>query len=534
MTTNGLPSARFTIPTSNDFTPFTRPVYLALNDPARPLRSVSDSTAGNVAVTLNANFPTWRASLSARYEQRERKFEGQQTGLIPGGAILVDDLVNPFDGNLAGLIPTRTRISSSRTRVTQLSLETEGPLIKLPAGEVRLRTAFGYNRTTLDAMDETLGMRTLERSEVDAEVGLSIPLTGREPAFLPALGEMDVAVEAGQTNLHRFGKVRRHSLALNWKPVAWLRFTASHVSNERAPPPEFLAAATQISENVPYFDPLTGQSVNVTTIFGGNPNLLNETQRTRTFSMALTPSPKYNMLISADYSESELRNQLGALPPPSTAVALAFPDRFVRDGNGTLVLVDNRSVNFERQRNRQLRLGLGMAIPLGKTKPPGTARGPRTTLQLNASHTILLDSKTMIRAGLGEIDLLKGGAVGLAGGQQRHSSDASLALNKGNTGLRVTYTRRGGNLLAFGTPAAPSLLTFAPSSRLDVKAFVDVGKLLPKVRFARNMRLSVACENVFNRRQGVTSSSGAVPFGFQSAYREPVGRTIGVELRMVV
>ena len=79
---------------------------------------------------------------------------------------------------------------------------------------------------------------------------------------------------------------------------------------------------------MPYFDPLTGETVDVTAIYGGAGNLQSEDLRTRTLSLTANPLPKYRLQLNLDYLENDLRNQIGALPPPSSAVVAAFPDRF--------------------------------------------------------------------------------------------------------------------------------------------------------------------------------------------------------------
>ena len=141
----------------------------------------------------------------------------------------------------------------------------------------------------------------------------------------------------------------RWSATLNWQPRKWLRLSAAHTVDGRAVPPELVAAPSVTTANVPYFDPLTGQTVLVTAIYGGAANLDNEKQRIDRVSLSLSPWAKYNALINVDYTDAVIRNQIGGLPLPTAAVVTAFPDRFVRDTAGQLILVDNRTVNFDRQ-----------------------------------------------------------------------------------------------------------------------------------------------------------------------------------------
>ncbi|WP_126175184.1 TonB-dependent receptor [Tsuneonella rigui] len=537
---SGLPSGRFTIPASNPFTPFGTTVALALNDPSRPLRSVSESTTGSLSSTLNAVVGRWHGSLDASYDLRDRNSVSSTSGSL-GALATVTPGRNPFDGSLASLIPVIDRPSESSFSSYSLKAQAEGPLFDLWAGPVFGRIAAGGTWLSLKGFDPS-GERRLQRHEYTSSAGVTIPLTGGEREFLPALGESELALDIGVTDLGKYGKLDSYSVALNLQPTKWLRVVASQSRDEHAIVPELLAAPTVVIPNYPYFDPLTGQSVDVTSISGGTPGLLPESLRTRAISVTLTPYQKYNLRLTADYEVNDLDNQIGTLPPPSTAVVAAFPDRFVRDASGTLVLVDSSAVNFARQHTEQLRLGTNFMIPLiaGGIAPaaPGTPardrkRIPPLRLQVSASQTIVLESTSVIRTGLPVVDLLDGGAIGLGGSRPRNSTDLSLALTRGGSGARLTARRRGESYVVTGTTAAPDLLTFEGFTTVDLKLFTDLGELFPSERALKKTRVTLAFDNLNNDRQRVTNLSGATPQAYQPVRRDAVGRTVMIELRKV-
>ena len=542
---SGLPSAQFLIPATNPFTPFSVPVFVAVSDPARPFRTVNDSTNGSFTGTLNANWREWHATLVGRFDSRERTSDSDRVGTIAGGSIPVEAATNPFDGMLAGLIPVKVRSTYSRTVTRQASGDVDGPVFELPAGKLRVRVGAAFARTSFDSSSNDAAALSVDRNETTLKAGVSIPLTDRVK-FLPWLGDSDLSLDVGRLDLGSFGRIDRHSIALNWSPLEWLRFNASEVEDGFAIPPELLAAPVTITENVPFFDPVRGETVNVTTIFGGAANLDNQSQRIRTLSLTASPYKPWNLQLNADYVVSDLNNQTGALPPPSSAVVAAFPDRFTREPSlnglpGRLLTVDSRTVNFARQHSRSLRLGANVTIPLApavaaKPASPGMPRGrplPRTTLQVNASHTLLLESKTTIREGLPEVDLLDGGAIGIGGGQQRHATDIGMALTRGGTGVRAQAVWRGASLLRIGTLAQPDLLSFDPLFRLDLRIFADLGQLMPGTKLAKDTRVQVSFENLTNNRQLVRNLAGVTPLGYLPAYRDPIGRTVTFELRKV-
>lgn len=154
-------------------------------------------------------------------------------------------------------------------------------------------------------------------------------------------------------------------------------------------------------------------------------------------------------------------------------------------------------------------------------------------LNLNVGHTFLFENTMVIRTGLPEVDLLQGGAIGVGGGQQRHIGNASVALTRGGTGIRLFATWQGSSFLQSGSLAAPDLITFKTLAKFDLRAFADLGQLFPKSKLAKGTRVSLAVENIGNSRLDVFNSVGAVPLGFQPVYRDPVGRTVSFELRKV-
>lgn len=216
----------------------------------------------------------------------------------------------------------------------------------------------------------------------------------------------------------------------------------------------------------------------------------------------------------------------------------AFPDRFVRDAGGTLVLVDGRSINLARQRSERLRLGVRYSLPLGA--PPRRVpaadgrpayRTKQTKLQVTLSHIELLSNTSVIRPGLPVIDLLDGAAIGFFGAQPRGSTNANFALTRGLTGLRMDFRRRGPSKQLYGSLASPQLLDFGELTTLDIKAYTDLGDVLRGSKFAKGARFTIAVDNAFNRRQNVTDQTGFEPQAYQKIRRDALGRTIQFELR---
>lgn len=529
----GLARARVTVPATNAFTPFGVPVTLLIEDPERPLEGRSKSNSQGLSATLNALAGSWRGSLNARFDRRQSRSIFPFSGTIPA----IGPSTNPFDGSLSALIPVTANSNSSVSRTTGFDAELSGPLAELWAGPLEARLNANLQWDSYDGRSSA-GPQSFDQRQLGAGGGLTLPLTARDGA-LAALGDSDVAFDFSLIDLgDGGGSLQRRSLALNWQPAAWLRVVVRSTRDEIAISPILLAAPATTVEEVPYFDPLTGDTVEVTQIYGGFAGLLPEDRRTRSVALTATPWKARNLQIDGEYTVDDLRNQIGSLPDPTPAVLAAFPERFVRDASGALVLVDGRSINLARQRSERLRFGLRFMVPL--SPPPQRVaaangrpafRTPQTKLQVTLSHTELLSNTSVIRPGLPVIDLLGGAAVGFGGAQPRATSNANLALTRGPTGIRLDARRRGESLLLYGTAAAPQLLRFGALTTVDARFYTDLGEFLPTSTFAKGTRLTVAFDNIFARRQFVIGPGGFAPQQYQPVRRDPLGRTVMVELR---
>lgn len=539
--TNGLPSARFLLPVGHPNSPFSRNVVLAFNDPARPLTSLSNGNNAALQVTFNATFGEWRATLSSKYEDRSRSYSYDVTGSIPGGLITLGAGTNPFAASPAGLIPINTTLTRTTNITRDVQLDLEGPLVSLPAGQLRLRAGLGGTWLSLDGASTNLAnARHFRRREYEARAGLTIPLTGSPDGSPGPIGRSEFSIDAARSDLGGQGKAHSVAMALTWLPASWLRLTLNQNEESIAPAPELLAAPTTVTPNVRYFDPVTGQTVDVTMISGSSGALANEHRRLRHVSLNVRPWAAYNLQLNADLLITDLRDQAGPLPLPTPAVVAAFPGRFVRDSNGVLVQVDTTTVNFERQHTSELRTGLSFGVPLS-AKPSAGMRGAdgkpvkrsksRPMLQVNASFTHVFASTTTIRSVLGEVDLLAGGAIGLAGSRARNGADGSVAISDRGVGIRAAFTWRGPSTLVTGTALAPDRLQFDSFTRFDLKLFADAAQVFGASPATRGLRMTLAVDNLLDKRQQVSNLAGVTPLGYQPIYRDPLGRLVSIELR---
>ena len=538
----GLPSALFILPATNPASPFSRDVGLAYYG-ADPLRYSARTTAGEGNVTLNATWGSWSGNFNARHsESRTVSSSDRQTsfGFIPLG-----DNVDPFTADLTPLIGIGSGRTSSHSFTTLGDLSVTGPLLALPAGPVQstLEGTLGWDGLRGESNYSAFGNQNVHRNQQSIRAALDIPLTARG-GFGGAIGNLTADAEYSLFHYSSAGSVDNRTFGATWEPHPVLRLHVEYQENQQPAPIEILGDPIIVTNGVRMFDPLTGETVDVTQITGGNPDLLPQKTSVRRVNALLRLLPSWNLQLNAEYTDTDRRNFVSSLPEASAAVTLAFPDRYVRDSNGVLTSVDLRPVNFDSDREKRLRWGISMNKRLagapvanaGSGQRSGSAVGarrPPTYFQLTANHTMVFSDEIRIRPGLGSVDLLNGGAIGIGGGRLRHQVDATAALNSGGTGARIGVTWRSRSTLESRIGAITDTLDFSPMLLINARAFTDLKRFLPQSKWAKGFRVSLDVVNATNNRQSVRDSLAHTPLQYQPAYRDALGRTIEIELRKV-
>lgn len=537
----GLPYSLFRLPGSSPYSPTGADEILVLFGPD-PLRNRSERRSFNANTTINATRGSWVGALTGQFILSDRSYENersQSTSLIQ--PIPVPAGRNPFADPLDDLFASNLFTGRTKDRSWLVRLNVGGPLVALPAGSLRVRTAMqrgGDRSRTLADTSTGTDVRRYDRAATRFNGGIDIPLASRRQGFLPALGELSLSFDRGYDAVDNLPNLERSAISTLWQPNDRLSLSGSITKTEELPQIELLADPVIVYDNVRILDFPTGETVDVTAITGGNPGLSPLSKTARRASVSAAVWQKYNLQINLDYESTTLRNFVGAVPASSSAVFLAFPERFQRDADGRLVLIDTRAVNFDRQKREELRYGLSFTLPLGSpvtVEPHSAAPAARSRrrLQVTASHTYALQNDIVYRPGLPVVDLLRGGAVGFGITQPRHFVNGSVALSGPGYGVRFNGLYRSGSTLQSGSLAAPQELRFASLFTASLRTFVELEPLLPSSPLLKQTRISLGINNLANRRQRVTDPSGMVPLRFQPAYRDPVGRTVGIELRKV-
>jgi hypothetical protein len=545
--------------------------------PGAPLTREDKTESARLGGALNTQRGKWRLSSTANAEY------SRSTGSTDRGFDLTDaqarlDAGDPAFDPLGDLGPLdlfpRDR---SRSVTTSLALDgtATGPLIALPAGDANATFKVAVGRLELDSEATRRGLQSnsdLGRTSGEASVSLDLPITRRSAS----IGRLTANANAGLTQLSDFGTLTSVGAGLNWSPANRLNLNASWTREEGAPSLQQLGDPLVESPGVPFFDFTRNETVFVTTLTGGNPALDSDRRNVLKIGGNWQPFEKTDLRLRAEYVRQTIDHPQASFPAASEALEAAFPDRFQRAPDGTLVSVDLTPVNFEQSRKDILRWGFTFTKPLASKPPSEAARaalrerfaqqraargqsaapppppesgaapppeggrgfgggrfgggrqGGRLTFSL--THQVNLVDEVTIANGIPKLDYLHGEAVGPTGGRSRHEIQAEAGYYNNGLGARLQGNWRSGTTV----DSSAGDLRFSPYADVNLRLFANLGEnfdLVAKHPFFRGTSLRLDIENIFNNRPKVRDANGITPLSYQPDLLEPVGRTIGITFR---
>ncbi len=522
-----------------------------------PLGRTNGSQSAHAGATLNGTVANWRWTFTGNYDHADT-------------ASFIDRGIN-----------LATDQARSVSDAAALDFVVNGSPLRLPAGDVSTSLKFGASFSGFRAMSLRAGLSqagSVTRDIADAQLNVDVPLTSRRDQVLPFIGDLSINGNYAARRLSDYGVLRTLGYGLTWSPIKPLNIIASITADEVAPTAQQLGNPTVATPGVRLFDFVRGETAFVTQITGGNRALRPSDRHVFKLAATLKPFAKTDIVFSADFTSTQTKAGIAALPPASLAAQAAFPDRYVRDGGGALIRVDARTVNFARADASQVRWGINFSKPLktsqaqidamraafqsrfpngippaGSAGPGGGQRGPGGgggglggsgfggggqggggRLNFAVYHTVHLTDSVSLRDSLPSIDLLNGGTTG-RGGQARHEVEVQVGIAKNGFGARITGDWQSATRVT-GAVATDDL-RFSDLSTVNLRLFANVGQLPWAIKSApwlRGTRISFGVNNLFNSRQRVTDGTGATPLNYRPGYLDPFGRTMRITIRKML
>lgn len=582
---SGLPGVTLNLPGASPFSPFANDTTLYRYADVDPLERNNRSWSGNAAAAFNGDVGRWRWSLNTSYQRDEsRTFteRGLDTTDLQAAIDAGDPDASPF-GPLDLYARTVDR-AKSVSQAAAIDALASGTLFELPAGPAAASFRVLGNATNLQSDTLRAGVARstdIGRNSGTARGNLDLPIASRSRDVLAFLGNLSLNGNVEVEQLSDFGSQQTLGYGLNWQPADPVRLLVSVTHEEGAPTPQQLGNPTLVTPNVRIFDYVRGETVDVTQLEGGNPNLQGDSRRVFKAGLNLRPIRDTDLNLTADYVSSRIKNPVSSFPAATAEIEAAFPERFTRGEDGTLLSVDTRPVNFARSNRSQLRWGFNFSKPIvterqrqeeaarearraereaaqaAGTAPAGEGRGPGARapggrgggrgwggrggrggggggrLQFAAYHTWQFENSILIREGLPELDLLNGSASGSRGGQSRHQVQLQGGYVVNGLGARVSANWQSATEVNGGETGGDRL-RFGSLATANLRLFANLGQQPALVRdhpWLRGTRVTLSVDNLFDQRQEVTNAQGTVPLSYQGGFLDPLGRTVRISLR---
>lgn len=371
----GLPGVTLALPAGNPYSPFTRTVALSRYVEGQlPLRRTSTGRTAHLGFTFNGDAKPFRWSVTGNYDRITSTSvtdAGIDTTMMQARLTANDPSFNPFAPIPLSLIGMKVAdLSQSTSSVASIDGLFSGPVAKLPGGDISFalrvsgRTS-DFNSSSLRAGVARSG--SVSRDTGSTQLNVDVPIANRQKGGLTAIGNFSLNGNIEIEQLSDFGTLTTTGYGAVWSPIAPVRIIASVTDEKGAPSANQLGDPVVTTPNSRVFDYVRGETVDISSISGGNPGLGADSRHVMKVGVNVSPLKDSSLNFSAEYVRSTTRNQISSFPSPTAEVEAAFPSRFVRDGSGRLLSVDYRPVNFQRAEHEELRWGFNWSAPLGSS-----------------------------------------------------------------------------------------------------------------------------------------------------------------------
>jgi hypothetical protein len=445
-------------------------------------------------------------------------------------------------------------------------LDAAGTLVSLPAGPLKGSVILEGGVSELDSFtfqdNLQIGARRI-RDNTGVSANLSIPILS---PVSPA-GRLSTSYGLSFASLSDVDDTRRLNARVDWAPSRALRFSFAFVDEQRPPSLEQLGQPTLRTPNVRTLDFVTGETVDLTFVTGGNPDLLNESERNFQAQFALKPFKRLNFSLNATFLASRVNDPLAPFPLLTTATTNAFEGRFTRDANAQLTEIDVRPINFSKSVRNQIFWGLSFSRSLGPLSDDGEeaeqnfksveeaaaanpddfvfavpansalarqAQNISSRIFANVYHTWFTRDEITLAPNTSPLNLRRGDAVDLFGGRRQHRIEFVAGAYKSGLGGRVDLRWDSPTSLTGSAITGGESLRFNSLATLNVNVFANLQEVFDKENksfLLKKSRLTLDVNNVFNQRPVVRTDAGLTPIRFQQAYLDPLGRTLSLSFR---
>ncbi|WP_292050804.1 MULTISPECIES: hypothetical protein [unclassified Brevundimonas] len=150
-------------------------------------------------------------------------------------------------------------------------------------------------------------------------------------------------------------------------------------------------------------------------------------------------------------------------------------------------------------------------------------------------HTWRLKDELRLQDGGTTLDLLDGSGLSFRGGSRRHKLELQAGAFRRGLGARVSAVwQSGSETNGFGSP--DDALDFSDLTSLNLSLFANLAEQFRGTGAAdllKGARATLKIDNLLNSRIELRDGAGRTPLNYQSAYFDPLGRTVTFEIRKI-
>jgi iron complex outermembrane recepter protein len=207
-------------------------------------------------------------------------------------------------------------IAPGDTSEQVLEAKADGPVFKLPGGDVRVAVGTSWKHDELaygfssGAGITTQNIQNLGRHSTSAFAEVLVPIFGADNAR-PGLQRLDLDIAGRYEKYSDFGATSHPKIGMSWQPIKEVTVHASYGTSFRAPLLSELVGPLRGVFVQNYSDPQSGTGTSTGyTLGGGNLGLQPETATT--YSFGVDYAPNQNVKASLTYFNIDYKNQIAS------------------------------------------------------------------------------------------------------------------------------------------------------------------------------------------------------------------------------
>lgn len=346
-----------------------------------PLERANNRFTGHGSFGITRDHARGQMTLTGTYDHSfsrtisDRPFDLQAYGAAVAAG---NPNANPANEISQAFLPTAD-VTRSYTDTASADLLYNTALFTLPGGDVSMTAHLSGSTSTFRSFRVRDMVTTPSRVHRDiggASANISIPIASAGSPLADAIGRLSTNVNIDWDHYSDAGSVHTLGFGVNWQPHKDVSVNGNFTDRQNAPTASQLGDAQVVTQNVPIFDYVRGETANVTTISGGNPSLAKGKTQSFRIGVSVNPLKDPQLSFQFDLSQNRTKGGISALPGITLDTQNAFASRFTRlplDPNdprdngktvGKLSQVDLRPINITEQKNTQFRWGFNFNLQL--------------------------------------------------------------------------------------------------------------------------------------------------------------------------